>query len=104
MKEGLKDENGKGQLAFEPDGLFWGVLTTTHLIAEMAAVSILHVEEIPPLYHRSSEVRGCLTSASENIYKQRCSEGSLRASQLRFEIGMNEKQRYYSRGRYTYRF
>lgn len=52
MKEELKDENGEGQLAFGPDELFRYVLTTTHLIAEMAAVSILHVEEFPPLYHR----------------------------------------------------
>lgn len=36
------------------------MLTATHLVTEMAAVSILHVEEFPPLYHRSSEVRGCL--------------------------------------------
>ena len=59
MKEGLEDENGEGQLTFELDVLFLGVLTTTHLVAEMAAVSILHVEESPPLYHRSSEVRVC---------------------------------------------
>lgn len=58
MKEGLKDEDGEGQLAFEPGVLFWVVLTTTHLVAEMVAVSILHVEESPPLYHRSPEVRG----------------------------------------------
>lgn len=34
------------------------VLTAAHLVAEMAAVSILHVEEFPPLYHRSSELKG----------------------------------------------
>lgn len=77
MKEGLKDENAEGQLAFEADCLFWGVLTATHLVAEMAAVSILHVEESPPLYHSSSEMRVHLTSASGNTYNQRSSERSL---------------------------
>lgn len=87
--EGLKYENGEGQLTYEPYELFRVVLTTTHLIAEMAAVSILHVEEFPPLYHRSSDVRGL----PENIYLQRRSEGMPRAFQFRYEIGMNEGQR-----------
>lgn len=72
--EGLKDENGEGQLAFEPYELFRFVLTTTHLIAEMAAVSILHVEEFPPLYHRRSEVRGVLRICSSKGVQRGCPE------------------------------
>ena len=47
------------------------VLTATHLVAEMVAVSILHVEEFPPLYHRSFRgERGCLRiSTSKGVQR-----------------------------------